>query len=143
MISPATNVQPAYDLKPVTQYKTNVVNLNDAVVKDSVNGRYCVVIKNNKQAVIEYPVQTGVADIYSITMKYFYATNKLVKGKLQLIGAGNSMMLEEQVQFTFTNPGKWNQFTINTGNMINAGNYIVRLIIESAEGLAISGIDIQ
>src|SRR5436190_2791793 len=143
MISPATNMQPAYDLKPVTQYKTNVVNLNDAVVKDSVNGRYCVVIKNNKQAVIEYPVQTGVADIYSITMKYFYATNKLVKGKLQLIGAGNSMMLEEQVQFTFTNPGKWNQFTINTGNMINAGNYIVRLIIESAEGLAISGIDIQ
>ena len=53
------------------------------------------------------------------------------------------MMLEEPVSFTFTRPDKWNQFTINTGNMINAGNYIVRLIIENAEGLAISGIEIQ
>jgi hypothetical protein len=143
MITPATNMQPAFDLKPVTQYKTNVVKLNDAIAKDSVNGRYCAVIKTNKQAVIEYPVQTGVADIYSITMKYFYGKEHPIKGKLQLIGAGNSMMLEEQVQFTFTNSGKWNQFTINTGNMINAGNYTVRLVIEGAEGLAISGVDIQ
>ena len=51
--------------------------------------------------------------------------------------------LDEEVQFNFTNTGKWNQFTINTGNMINAGNYTVRLIITGADGLAISGIDIQ
>lgn len=143
MKQPVSNMQPAYDLKPITQYKTNVVILSDGVIKDSVNGRYCAAVKTNKQAVIEYPIQTGVADIYSITMKYFYDKQTPVKGMLQLIGAGNSMMLEEQVQFTFTNPGKWNQFTINTGNMINAGNYTVRLIIEDAEGLAISGIDMQ
>jgi hypothetical protein len=53
------------------------------------------------------------------------------------------MMHEETVQFNFTRQGKWNQFTINTGNMINAGNYIVRLIINNAEGLAISSVDIQ
>jgi hypothetical protein len=53
------------------------------------------------------------------------------------------MMLEEEVKFNFTNSGKWNQFTINSGNMINAGNYTVRLIIIGGEGLAISGIDIQ
>ena len=58
------------------------------------------------------------------------ANKQPVKGKLQLIGAGNTMMLDEEVQFTFTSTGKWNQFTINTGNMINAGNYTVRLIIE-------------
>ena len=62
---------------------------------------------------------------------------------MQLIGAGNTMMLDEEVQFNFTNTGKWNQFTVNTGNMINAGNYIVRLIVTGAEGLVISGIDIQ
>jgi hypothetical protein len=84
-----------------------------------------------------------VADIYSITLKYFYGSKTPVAGKLQLIGAGNTMMLDEAVQFIFTNPGKWNQFTINTGTMINAGNYIVRLIIDQADGLAISGIDIQ
>jgi hypothetical protein len=60
-----------------------------------------------------------------------------------LIGAGKNMMLEEEVSFTFTRESKWNQFTINTANMINAGNYIVRLIINKVEGLAVSGIDIQ
>jgi hypothetical protein len=113
------------------------------VVKDSINGRYCAVIKTNNPVTIEYPIQTGVADIYSITMKYFYGKEQSVKGKLQLIGAGNTMMLEEMVDFTFTRDGKWNQFTINTWNMINAGNYIVRLIIRNAEGLAISSVDIQ
>ena len=76
-------------------------------------------------------------------MKYFYSKQGPVEGKLQLVGAGGTMMLEEAVHFNFTNLGKWNQFTINTGNMINAGDYTVRLIITGAEGLAISGIDIQ
>jgi beta-galactosidase len=139
----ATSMQPAYDLKPITQYKANVVKLNNGVVKDSVNGRHCAVVNSNNNVMIDYPIQTGVADIYSITMKYFYSKQRPVKGRLQLIGAGDTMMLDEEVQFNFTNTGKWNQFTINTGNMINAGNYSVRLIITGAEGLAISGIDIQ
>ena len=139
----ANNMQPAYDLKPITQYKTNVIKLSDEVVKDSVNGRYCAVVNTNNEVTIDYPIQTGVADIYSITMKYFYSKQKPVEGKLQLIAAGGTMMRNETVHFNFTNPGKWNQFTINTGNMINAGNYIVRLVINDAEGLAISGIDIQ
>ena len=67
----------------------------------------------------------------------------VLHGKLQLIDAGNTMMLEEPVSFTFTREGKWNQFTINTGSQINAGNYKVRLVIEKAKGLAISGIDVQ
>jgi hypothetical protein len=84
-----------------------------------------------------------VADIYSITVKYFYPVEKELKGRLQLTGTGNAVMLDEPVSFIFTRPGKWNQFTINTTNMINAGNYVVKLIIKDAEGLAISGIDIQ
>ncbi len=142
-VQPASKIQPAYDLKPITQYKSNVVKISEGVVKENFAGRECAVIKNSGTVTVEYPMETGVADIYSITMKYFYGKQTPVKGKLQLIGAGNTMMLDEEVQFTFTNAGKWNQFTINTGNMINAGNYTVRLIISGAEGLAISGIDIQ
>ncbi len=138
-----TKMQPAFDLKPVTQYKTNVTKLGDGVLKENFAGRECAVTRTSGPATVEWPIQTGVADIYSITMKYFYSKQTPVKGRLQLIGAGNTMMLDEEVQFTFTNIGKWNQFTINTGNMINAGNYKVRLIITDAEGLAISGIDIQ
>ncbi|MFC0775251.1 malectin domain-containing carbohydrate-binding protein [Terrimonas alba] len=143
MLLPVTTMQPAYDLKVVTQYKTNVVRLTDGVQKEQFAGRDCAIVKTNNQVLVEWPIQTGVADIYSITLKYFYGLKTPVAGKLQLIGAGNTMMLDESVQFSFTNPGKWNQFTINTGTMINAGNYTVRLIIDRAGGLAISGIDIQ
>ena len=143
MKQPSSNMQPAYDLKPITQYKTNIAKLGEGASKENFAGRDCAVLKTNQRTTIEYPIQTGVADIYSITMKYFYGKEQPIKGKLQLIGAGGSMMLEEEVSFTFTREGKWNQFTINTTNMINAGNYAVKLIIDKAEGLAISGIDIQ
>ncbi|HEY6505382.1 MAG TPA: malectin domain-containing carbohydrate-binding protein [Chitinophagaceae bacterium] len=140
---PFSNMQPAYDLKPVTQYKNNVVKISEGVSKEMVNGRDCASVKENNTVSIEYPVQTGVADIYSITVKYYWPMENELKGKLQLIGAGNSMMLDLPVGFTFTRSGKWNQFTVNTGNMINAGNYIVKLITADAAGLAVSGIDIQ
>ncbi len=140
---PVTNMQPAFDLKPITSYRTNVAVVGEGITKEQFAGRECAVIKSNNKAIVEWPVQTGVADIYSITMKYFYGKELPVKGKLQLIGAGKTMMMEEAVNFTFTRDGKWNQFTINTGNMINAGNYTVKLIIENAEGLAISGIEVQ
>jgi hypothetical protein len=92
---------------------------------------------------MQWPVQTGVADIYSITVKYYYPKEQVVKGKLSLYDAGGNRMMQEKVQFTFTRSGKWNQFTVNTGSQINAGNYVVKLELEKGEQLAISGIEIQ
>jgi hypothetical protein len=140
---PATNMQPAYDLKPTTQYRTNAVKLNEDVVKDSVNGRLSAVVKTNNKTAVDYSVKTGVGDRYSFTVKYFYGKELEVKGKLQLLDAGGTMMQEEAVNFTFTRTGKWNQFTINTSSQINAGNYIVRLVVENAAGLAVSSVDVQ
>ena len=60
-----------------------------------------------------------------------------------MLDAVGSMMMDIPVSFTFTRPGKWNQFTINTSSQINAGNYTVRLVVESGGGLALSGIDVQ
>ena len=142
-VQPHNNMPPAYDLKPITQYKANVVKLNGGAVKDSVNGRYCAVITTNSPTAIDYPVHTGVGDRYSVTIKYFFNNQQIIKGKWQLIDAGGTMMQEEPVVFTFTRPGKWNQFTINTSSQINAGNYTVRLVVESGGGLALSGIDVQ
>ncbi|MFT3844231.1 MAG: malectin domain-containing carbohydrate-binding protein [Lacibacter sp.] len=140
---PVNKMQPAYDLKPVTPYRTNVAIVGEGVIKDSVNGRLCAVVKINAAANIQWPVQTGVADIYSITVKYYYPKEQVVKGKLSLYDAGGNRMMQEDVQFTFTRSGKWNQFTVNTGSQINAGNYVVKLELENGEQLAVSGIEIQ
>jgi hypothetical protein len=143
MLVPVATMAPAFDLKTTTPYRANVAIVSTGVTKENFAGRECTVIKSNDQVSVEWPMQTGVADVYAITVKYFYPEEKELKGKVQLIGAGNTMMLEEPVSFTFTRSAKWNQFTINTGNMINAGNYTVKLMIENAEGLAVSGIEIQ
>jgi beta-galactosidase len=140
---PVNKMQPAYDLKPITPYRTNVAIIGEGVIKDSVNGRLCTVIKSNAATLIQWPVQTGVGDIYSITMKYYYPKEQTVKGRLQLFDAGGNRMMDEAVQFTFTREGKWNQFTVNTGSQINAGNYIVKLVAENGTELAISGIELQ
>ncbi|TMI74074.1 MAG: DUF4982 domain-containing protein [Bacteroidetes bacterium] len=143
IIQPANNMQPAYDLKPVTGYRTNVAMFSAGVQKEMFNTRECVVIHTNDTVNLQWPIQTGVADMYSVTVKYYYPGEKEVNAILQLIGAGNTMMLEEPVSFKFTREGKWNQFTITTSSMINAGNYIVKLRMKDAKDLVVSGIDIQ
>ena len=143
IVLPVTTMQPAFDLKPVTSYRTNVAIVSEGIKKEMFATRECAVVKSNDAVNIQWPVQTGVADIYSITVKYHYASEKPVKGKLQLTGAGSTMMLDLPVDFIFTRPGQWNQFTVDTGSMINAGNYTVKLIIDDAEELAVSGIEIQ
>jgi hypothetical protein len=142
MLSRTTQMQPAYDLKTITPYRTNVATVSTGVQKEQFGGRECTLVKSNSPVTIEWPIQTGVADIYSITVKYYYPADT-VRGKMQVIGYGNTVLSEQSVNFTQTKAGKWNQFTINTGSMINAGNYTVKLTIENAEGLAISGIDVQ
>ena len=138
----ADNMQPAYDLKPVTQYRAAAVPLNETILKDSVNGRYCVIIKNG-QAAAGFQVQTGVGDHYSFTVKYYWNKETSISGRLQLLDAGGHMMMDVPVNFTFTRAGKWNQFTLNTNTMINAGNYTVRIVVNEGQGLAISSVDIQ
>lgn len=140
---PANKMQPAYDLKPITPYRTNVAQISEGVKKDSLNGRLCCIISDNKPSTIEWPVQTGVGDIYSITLKYYYSESQPLKARLQLFDAGGNRMMDDEVQFTFTREGKWNQFTVNTGTQINAGNYTVKLIVEGGNKLAVSGIEIQ
>lgn len=143
MIKRVSYIPPAFDLKTVTPYRTNVAVVSNGVVKENFAGRECAVTKSKDNVTIEWPIQTGVADVYAITVKYYYPGEQPIKGTMQLIGAGGTMMLNEPVSFTFTRSGKWNQFTFDTKSMINAGNYKVKLVIENAEGLAISGIEIQ
>ncbi|WP_416441874.1 malectin domain-containing carbohydrate-binding protein [Phnomibacter sp. MR] len=139
---PVNKMQPAYDLKPITQYRTNIAIVDDNSKKQTVNGRECVVPVSDALVSITWPVQTGVGDRYSFTVKYFW-DKEPVQGRLLLLDAGGNRMMDESVSFTFTRTGKWNQFTVNTPSQINAGNYKVVLQIEQAKGLAISGIDVQ
>jgi beta-galactosidase len=101
------------------------------------------VVFNKNETAIEWNINIGAADIYSLNIRYTNETSKNLSGKLEIVAADGTVMKSEQIIFTYSKPGKWNYITSNTGSMINAGNYIVRIKADDAIGVGISGLDIQ
>lgn len=143
IIQRVDQMQPAYDLKPTKSYKADVATFNISVAKELFSGSDRTIIKSDAPAEIIWPIAPGVADVYAITVKYYSPSEEDIDATLQLFDVSNNKMLDEKVQFKFTREGKWNYITVNTGSMINAGNYKVKLITKNAKGVMVSNIDVQ
>lgn len=145
LAQPASMMEPAYDLKPVSSYKA--INANwkgSGMMKGQLDGKDRVIFnKASKDNEIEWSFSTGVADNYSLTISYNNPKQQVMKGQLQLLSANGTVMKEESVEFTPTRPGKSNYINTTTGTMINAGNYKLKLRSGEAEGLSINSLDVQ
>ncbi|WP_316818110.1 malectin domain-containing carbohydrate-binding protein [Pedobacter nyackensis] len=142
---PKTSMQPAYDLKTVTTYKATDANLiGSGLVKEELMGKERVTFKKSSGDVLEWLMTVGVADTYSLTVKYHNPFETNLKGKIEVLTLdGTVLKAAEHFPFTPTRKGKWNYFNTNTGTMINAGTYKVRLIADDAQGLSVDGLDVQ
>ncbi len=145
MAQPAANIEPPYDLKPVTSYKAIDARWKGAGIgKGQVDGKERIIFKKaSADNVLEWNFSVGVGDMYSLTISYNNPLEKNITGKLQLLSADNSVVREEEIIFTTTRPGKSNYINATTGTMINAGNYMLRLTSREAEGLSINALDVQ
>jgi beta-galactosidase len=145
MATPASLMEPAYDLKPVTSYKAiNASVKGPAIEKGRVDGKDRVIFKKaSADNVLEWTMSVGVADIYSLTISYNNPKANTIKGKLEFFAADGTKMKEEDVEFTPTKTGKTNYISTTTGSMINAGTYKVRLTSKEAEGVNINSLDVQ
>lgn len=142
-MQPVNNMQPAYDLKPTVSYRpATAVLKGDGLKKAIINERETIVFGQNQTA-LEWNINIGAADIYSLTVRYSNEMGKNLSGKLQVIMADGTVVKEEKIIFTPCVKGKWNYINTNTGTMINAGNYNVRIMADDAIGAGISGLDIQ
>ena len=143
-ILPPTNLEPAYDLKTVTNYKaTDAVLKGTGLAKADLMGRQRVVFNNNEYGVLEFKIATGVADVYSLTLKYHNPFSENLKAKLEFLSADGTLMKTEMLELTPTKEGKWNYLNTNTGSMINAGSYLVRITATETKGLYIDALDVQ
>lgn len=139
----ASGMQPAYDLKPVVAHRpATAIKQGEGVVAGDVNGRETLSFGQNETA-IQWNINIGAADIYSLTIRYANKSDKNMKGRVEIIMADGMVIKNEKFVFTPSKPGKWNYITTNTGSMINAGNYSIKIIAEDAVGVGISGLDIQ
>ena len=143
-VLPSTNLEPAYDLKSVTTYKATDASLKGStIVKADLMGKQRVTYKAKAGDALEFTINVGVADTYSLTLKYHNPFQTDLKGKLEFLMADGTLMKTEEVILAPTKEGKWNYFNTNTGSMINAGTYKVRLTAIDAMGLFIDGLDVQ
>lgn len=144
-VLPKTNMQPAYDLKAVTSYKAADATLKgEGLVKEILMEKERVTFKKSSGDVLEFTISVGVADTYSLTVKYHNPFEHTLKAKIEVITMdGTVLKPAETIAFSPAKKGKWNYFSTNTGTMINAGTYKVRLIAEDAAGLSIDAVDVQ
>jgi beta-galactosidase len=142
---PASNIEPAYDLKPTTSYKAAAGTLTGSgLKKGQIDGKDRAIFETaSSDNKVEWNFTVGVADIYSLTVSYNNPSQQIMKGKIQLLSADGTLMKEETVEFTPTRVGKSNYITTNTGSMINAGHYKVRLAAPDATGLSVNALDVQ
>ena len=139
---PATSMQPAFDLKKAISYKAAVIQPLFAAEQSVVHHKEAVVFKSDS-ASAQWTISTGVADIYSLTIAYANTSLQARKGRLQLLSADGMLLKEEPIQFTPSKPGKWNYIVTNTGTMVNAGKYFVRIFSTDANGIYLSSLEVQ
>jgi hypothetical protein len=145
VVLPVSNMQPAYDLKPVTSYKAVDGKLyGHGLVKGIINGKGRVIFnKPSADNLLEWKFDVGVADMYSLTISYNNPNEKTINGTLEILSADGALLKKEDVEFKATRPGKSNYISTTTGTMINAGNYTVQLRAKDAKALSINSLDVQ
>jgi len=119
-ITPQSNLEPAYDSKPVTNYK------NARTAGDTT----------------EWSIDVGVGDTYSLTVKYRWLGSPAT-ATLEVRMSDGTLIKSEPVTLATTLPGKWNYITTTTGTMINAGRYIVRLMVHAEKEFRVSELQVQ
>jgi beta-galactosidase len=122
-VCPVSELETAYDQKPMTSYNT----ARARVAGDT----------------LEWDISTGVADKYSLTLKYRWPGATPATGRLVTSLDNGTLIRDEKVSFTTTRAGKWNYLETSTGTMINAGHYHVRLIIRGAAELTVDELQVQ
>ena len=143
-VVPVSSVEPAYDLKTAVTYRSNeAMVIGSGLVVENINDRPNVRFTKPARDTLQFVFQLGVADKYSFQLRYANMTDKVMKGRLQMLSADGVLMREEPLEFTKSKPGKWNYINTDSGSMINAGTYWLRIISTDAEGLGVSNLEVQ
>lgn len=141
---PVTNILPAYDLKDASKYAAaDAIFSHTNWKKQVLNGKDAIQLNTNSPDTLVFNFHTGVADRYALAIKYANPSESMLDGRLLLVNAAGTVLVNEKIVFDKTKKGKWNTCETNTGNMINAGNYLLKIVTENAKDLVVSGLEVR
>jgi hypothetical protein len=144
-LNAVSSLAPAFDLKTAVNYPA-VATLasSKGVEKISLMGKERIQFVQNNDAVIEFTIGVGVADTYSLTLKYHNPTAKVLQAKIEVLALDGTVMKKaEIIKLAQTKPGKWSYITTSTGTMINAGQYKVRILSVDTRDVSVDGLEVQ
>jgi beta-galactosidase len=142
-VVPVTTLEPATDLRPTISYKTDIAEIQgNGMQRDTMGGKKVVRFVKIGGSVV-FSISPGVADTYALRIKYYNLTDKTLTGKMQLLAADGTLMKEENISFKPVAKNKSGTVATTTGTSINAGNYKLVITGLDAEGLSITGIEVQ
>lgn len=140
-VLPVTQMERATDLKPTIAYKAESAILTDGAVLNDIAGKKAVTLKENGS--LQWAITPGVADIYTLRIKYLNTTGKALNAEIRILAADGTVMKTGVLEFPVTPADKWKTIETTTGTSINAGNYKVVITAKNAAGLSISGLEVQ
>jgi hypothetical protein len=140
---PISELEPAYDLKPSKDYKPELAKFDENIELEKIYKYESLTFKAKNKGFISWSFDTGVADVYSLTLRYVNQTDEDIKVKMELFSLDGSLMKTEIATLSPSIDGKWSYFTTTTGSMINAGTYTLRISNPEAKGLSISKLTVQ
>lgn len=144
MINQSSTIEPAYDLKTVKSYKAIEGKLLGGAVKEILMEKERVSFKKPSGDALEWTISVGVADTYSLTIKYHNPLEKVLQARLAIVATNGTVIKKgDLISFPPSKKGKWSYYSTSTGTMINAGTYQIKLIAEDAENLSLDAIDVQ
>lgn len=144
-VHPVSKLAPAYDLKKAVNYPAiDVLSSSKWVSAVPLMGKDRLKFLQHPDSKIEFKVSVGVADTYSLTLKYHNPSDltQTATIEVQLLD-GTVIKKPEKINLSPTKEGKWSYITTNTGTMINAGTYIVKIKSIDAAGVYIDGLELQ
>jgi hypothetical protein len=144
VVLPVTSLQPATDLRKTISYKAETAEIKgDGLKPDTLNGKQVIKFSSNAGGSVAFAITPGVADLYALRIKYYNQSNQTFTAKMQLLAADGTVMKEEELSFKPVAKNKSGTVATNTGTSINAGNYKLVITGIKADGLAVSGIEMQ
>jgi len=143
-VLPAVTLEPATDLRKTVTYRADNAEIEgNGALADTLSGRRIVRFTQPTGSSVAIAITPGVADLYALRIKYYNFTDKPLTGKMQLLAADGTVMKEEILTFKTVAKGKSGTIVTTTGTSINAGNYKVVITATDAQGLSLSGIEMQ
>ncbi|PRD54127.1 malectin domain-containing carbohydrate-binding protein [Sphingobacterium gobiense] len=138
-----SGLQPAFDLKESVTYKANQATAYEEMKKIDFQKQERLQYTEN-DGWVEFEIKVGVADVYALMLKYHNPFGETREATIELITMDDVVLKsEERVRLEPTRAGKWNYIDTDTGTMINAGTYRVRVKSIDAKDIYIDAVDVK